>query len=203
MRTITPNDIKARSKNNSIVNNKSDRYITHARNVYDKVLESKKFQQNNTDFCLNNWDCIGSDIDECVKRSLDLFENTCEKCTNTGYLNKMANTISEQIIPKTRNGIETQNYIKGKIGRFKTKLSTKVNGKVQTSTDAVKTALGDQLPSSYEPQVAAKSTNTSSAPTVGISNNDNSVATSDTSTIKKEYFERFYDEASIIVNCDR
>lgn len=69
---------------------------------------------------------------------LDLFDALYEHGT-TGQLVKMANYICEEAVPKVRDAKETNTNLKRKLGRLKSKLTTKVSGNIE---DAQATVLG-------------------------------------------------------------
>ena len=67
---------------------------------------------------------------------LDLFDALYEHGT-TGQMVKMANYICEEAVPKVRDAKETNTNLKRKLGRLKSKISTKVSGNIEDAQDEV------------------------------------------------------------------
>lgn len=184
MQNISIENVRKREKilSKSIV---KENYSPNVSMVYNKLMESNKNQKNNIDFCMTNWEGLGSTIEFSIEKVLDLFDNVCDKYLNTnkGYVDKIANQINETVIPKTRNGVQTQNYIKYKLGRFKTNVSTKINNSVSN----MNTAVSDSLTNKATP------------------NNMSNTKTEEENKeeIKQEYYTSFYESANIIITCDR
>ena len=68
---------------------------------------------------------------------LSLFDALYE-CGTVGQMRKMCNYICEEAVPKVRDGKETLTNIHRKLGRIKSKVTTKANNNIQDAKDAVK-----------------------------------------------------------------
>ena len=92
--------------------------------------------KENVDICIQNGvpKDIMKSIEYCCKKSnplmfesvLSLFDRLYECGGTIGQINKIGNYICEEAIPKVRNAKETNTNLRHKLGRMKSKLTTKI-----------------------------------------------------------------------------
>lgn len=156
--------------------------------MYNKAFDtgSEKLVES----VLLNWKSLNNDTNLAFTNVMELFEKFYETSSNNGSIRKMCNIICEDAIPKVRTGVETQNYIKHKLSRFKTKVSTKINNNVDNMKDAVSNTLSGAK-SNLDKNVNQIKNN------VGLNKEEEKDKTI------KECYEKMLEHATKIVLCDR
>lgn len=140
MQKITMQTIKDRS--NVIVECcREQKYL----NMYDKVMES--YNYDHTMQVLENWNSLDNDPVICIQMAIELFEHCAENESTIGKIRSAANIICEAV-KKSRDGKGLNFYIKHRLARFKTKLSTKFKTRLTkgiNSTSNATTAITNKI----------------------------------------------------------
>ena len=85
-------------------------------------------------YMIENWNTALPKDGAEIERLLDLFETVCDY-GHEGQIIKAATTISEDAIPKIRDGKQTKTYIKRKLGHLKSKVSTRMQNNVSDALE--------------------------------------------------------------------
>lgn len=125
MNRIDMSDIRTRLQNLS--SNYEKPSTINGQKLYEQA--SSTTNQSVIRRALSNWRSLAESDVYCISKLFDIFENVC-KSGNIGLMKTVTRTISEDAIPKVRNGMETNNLIKHRTSRFKTKIQTKVQNKI-------------------------------------------------------------------------
>lgn len=137
MEIIQMKDIRAR------MHNLSSKTVNEQSNIDAQILieRAKRTKSKSiVEGVLHNWRAIDANDGIALKESVLLFEEISEYC-NESFMKSMCNIICEEAIPRVRDGAQTQAYIKQKLGRFKTKVSTKINNNVEDMKNAVTSSI--------------------------------------------------------------
>lgn len=130
--------------------------------------------------------------DFAFRQILEVFDMVCTH-ENASYINTITNQIIESAVPKTRTGAETKDYLKMKVARFKTKLSTKINNRIGN----IKDAAGD---------ITDNMKKNLSTNTAGIRGNVSKVVTKKDAQREEmilHSYERIYQAYLESIDCDR
>lgn len=119
--------------------------------VYQRVKTN--YSYNNAKVVIENWSSLDKNSNVAFTKVMEVFDLVCENGT-ISEINTMTNYIIENVVPKVRDGAQTAELIKRKIGRFKTKVSTKINNKI----DDIKNAATNATPNPAAPVPAQTST---------------------------------------------
>ena len=142
MQKITMQTIKDRS--NVIVECcREQKYL----NLYDKVMET--YNYGHAMQVLENWNSLDNDPVICAQMAIDLFEHCAENESTIGKIRSAANVVCEAV-KKSRDGKGLNYYIKHRLARFKTKLSTKFKTRLNkgiNSTSNAASAITDKIQS--------------------------------------------------------
>lgn len=117
----------------------------NARVLYESSM--KKFNAKNIILATENWRGLHYNENSAFGYVLEMFDAMLEQGTEKDVL-KMASLI-EAAIPKVRDAKQMQEYIKRRLSHIKTKISTKINNKV----DAAKAVTQAVLPKNITPAV--------------------------------------------------
>lgn len=111
---------------------------------YNSMLDNvlTKYNYNSAKTLLENWRHISTDPLEAVNSCLAVFEVCTEYETNPSHIIELGRIISEGVVKKVRNGIQLNAYLKNKIGRFKTKLHTKFDTRINNHKDRMASPVG-------------------------------------------------------------
>ena len=140
MQKITMQTIKDRS--NVIVECcREPKYL----NLYDRVMET--YNYDHTMQVLENWNSLDNDPVICAQMAIDLFEYCAENESTIGKIRSAANLVCEAV-KKSRDGKGLNYYIKHRLARFKTKLSTKFKTRLNkgiSNTSNAASAITDKI----------------------------------------------------------
>lgn len=161
--------------------------------LYDKLLESYNSKYINR--VLQNWDLLDENKTLAFAKVLDLLEEVYMK-GNIGDINKTTSYIVENIIPKIRDASQMQYHIKRKIGNIKTKISTKVNNKVEDINNAIAANVNQisKIANATASVAPKKQENTNTKESRDQEEKENTV---------KESMEKILSEANNMVKYDR
>lgn len=135
MQKITMPMISRRSSNLIVNCHESVKYNS----LYDHLLDSYRFEDAKTIF--EHWNELHGDPVVCAHRCMALFEYCIEQEASPSKIKTLGKIISENIIPKIRDGNQTREYVKRKVARFKTKLHTKFKNKAEEMNNAVSSSI--------------------------------------------------------------
>lgn len=109
--------------------------------VCRRFLEHYSYHSATT--ILENWDYIDpSNPERSLFMAIDVFDKICEMETSPSNIKTAARIITEKAIPKVRTGQQTKEFVKMRVARFKTKLHTKFNNRIDDINDKVKDSIG-------------------------------------------------------------
>ena len=162
---------------NSFTTTKSQFNVNNIELYNDKRL----FNENNAFYIINHWTELSENTNIAFDKALDVFSEICENCNN----NKVSEAcdILLQEINKVRDAVQLQNSIKHKTSRLKTKITTKIQNKVDSASNALANPLAN-IQNKLKPVLPS------------------SKPKADNDTVE-ESFNKLYDKASVLVECDR
>lgn len=131
MQKIPMSKISKRSSDIIVECENSEKYNS----LYQQVLKSYSFE--NAKKIFESWNMLHGDPAVCAHKCIALYEYCTEQEPSCSRIITLGNIISENIAPKLRDGDQTREYVKRKIARFKTRLSTKINKKTEANANAV------------------------------------------------------------------
>ena len=158
--------------------------------TYERVM--KNYNYNNAKVVIENWYSLDKNSNFAFEKAMKVFDLVCENGT-VSEINTMTNYIVENVVPKVRDGAQTAQLIKMKVGRFKTKVSTKINNKIED----MKNAVANTTPTPAIPTPATTSTVQPAA-----SNADNSQP-EENEEVKQEAYLRIQEAVNTYRQCDR
>lgn len=88
------------------------------------------------------YDLNPSNTELSLQLALEVFDQICETDDNPSHILEAARIITERAIPKVRTGAQTKEFVKRRVRRFKTKLHTKFNNKIDDVEQAVDKSIG-------------------------------------------------------------
>lgn len=141
---------------------------------------------------LSDWETLAESDISSLSKLLDIYEVVAES-GNIGLLKMMTTEICENVIPKVRNGIETNNLIKHRTSRFKTKIQTKIQNKI----DDIENLVDGTKISDAQAAVSAAQQQKTVAQANG--ERDNGIA----QTPQEECYNKLIEASNKVVSCDR
>lgn len=141
---------------------------------------------------LSNWESLAESDISSLSKLLDIYDAVAES-GNIGLLKTMTTTICEDAIPKIRNGMETNNLIKHRTSRFKTKIQTKIQNKINDIEDLVD---GKKI---SDAQAAISAAQQSKTIAQANGEKDNGIE----QTPQEECYNRLIEAADKVISCDR
>ena len=107
--------------------------------LYNQTLKSYSYE--NARKVLESWNQLHGDPVVCAHKCMAFFEYCIDSEPSTSRIKTLAEILSEGALKKVRDGNQMRAYVKRKISRFKTKLSTKINNKTDDNKNAVNTTI--------------------------------------------------------------
>ena len=127
--------------------------------LYNQTLKSYSYE--NARKVLESWNQLHGDPVVCAHKCMAFFEYCIDSEPSTSRIKTLAEILSEGALKKVRDGNQMRAYVKRKISRFKTKLSTKINNKTDDNKNAVNTTIekfNDQIKKTTGNNIASAQT---------------------------------------------
>lgn len=121
-------------------------------NLYDRALESSSSAI--IENAIQNWRSLDPNEYRAFNKALELFEHSIDVCT-VGQITKYGNLLTEATI-KLRDGAQTAAYIKRKLSRFKTKITSKTTNKLKNIGELNKAKLSKNIKASVSKERVAE-----------------------------------------------
>lgn len=158
--------------------------------LYEQAIRGH--QANVVRRVLSSWESLAETDISSLSKLLDVFDVVAES-KNIGLLRTMTTEICENVIPKVRNGMETNNLVKHRTSRFKTKVQTKIQNKIndiENLIDGTKISDAQAAVSVVQQQKTVAQAN---------GERDNGIE----QTPQEECYNKLMEAADKVVSCDR
>lgn len=103
-------------------------------NQMSPITKEGKYVQSTAKFMADNWRSFDEDSNVAFDRALELFDLVCENGTKTD-IQTISNILIEGV-QKVRDASQLANSIKHRTSRFKSKIGTKINNKMEKLNNA-------------------------------------------------------------------
>lgn len=158
--------------------------------LYEQAIRGH--QTNVVRRVLSSWESLAESDISSLSKLLDVFDVVAES-KNVGLLKTMTTEICENVIPKVRNGMETNALVKHRVSRFKTKVQTKIQNKINDIENLID---GNKI---SDAQAAISAANAQKTVAQANGERDNGIEQSP----QEECYNRLMEAANKVVSCDR
>ena len=178
------------------MNNLNSKYVKSEFNLNSmNPTANGNYSSKTASYVINNWRSFNENSNIAFDNALDIFDIVCEN-GSIEEINTLSKVLSEGI-QKVRDASQLANSIKHKTSRFKSKISTKINSKMEKIKNA------NNNPNAKIKQAYA----TPTTPKPATPTNNQSNDTEETQEAKQEAalnaYTLFLNEANKVAECDR